>query len=155
MSPRQRFKSDSQTQLYFLTLLKSNSRSLSYQGWEVVSWSPCRSFAWATHLESSGAKTPASLSGTGNNLDEVRHVAAHMTLFPPQTSWQREAKKKEHIYLNKWQVSLSRDKYLVINLLSLVVIYLFSLCTLKSATKYYFAISPDFASTGKEKLLFA
>lgn len=66
-------------------------------------------------------KTPVSLAGTGNSWDEVRHVAAHMTLFPPQTSWQKGAKEKEHIYLNKWQVSLSRDKSLVINLLSLIV----------------------------------
>lgn len=46
-----------------------------------------------------------------------------MTLFPPQTSWQKGAKKREHVYLNKWQASLSRDKSLVINLLSLVVTY--------------------------------
>lgn len=84
---------------------------------------PAEALPGATYLESSEVKTPASLAGTGNSWGEVRHVAAHMTWFPPQTSWQKGAKKKEHVYFNKWQLSLSRDKSLVINLLSLIVTY--------------------------------
>lgn len=59
------------------------SRADLYLVWEMVSYRLC---AWETYLESSGVRTLVNLLGTGNNWDEVRHVAAHMTLSPLQTS---------------------------------------------------------------------
>lgn len=59
------------------------SRIDLYLIWEIVSYRLC---AWETYLESSGVRTLANLLGTGNNWDEVRHVAARMTWSPLRTS---------------------------------------------------------------------